>query len=967
MKRSTSRLTSILFVALSLTLASCGGEDTEIQPSGTGGAVSTAPSVPGAPANNAPQISGQPGVTAASGTLYTFGPSFSDPDGHTLAFSATGLPRWLSLNTLNGQISGTPQDIDAGQTADIILTVSDGLASASLAAFRITVAAAPVTPTPPPANNQAPIISGSPPTNVQATRAYAFRPGASDPEGAALRFSIVNKPSWAAFSTTTGELTGTPAANQAGTTSGIVITVSDGSLSASLPSFSISVSSAPANSAPQISGTPPTTVMAGTAYDFVPSASDADGQVLRFIMFNKPDWGVFDTGTGKLSGTPTIANLGTRPDVYIGVTDGIETVWMPTFDITVIDPAAAPPSTTTPSTSTPSSPNRAPVISGTPTRSVTAGTAYAFQPTATDADGQMLTFSIANKPAWAAFSTSTGRLSGTPTSANVGTYSAVTVTVSDGAASASLAPFSITVTAAGSGAPTISGIPTTSLQAGTAFSFTPSAQDPEGNTLTFSIAGKPAWASFTTATGTLSGTPASTDIGTFTGIVISVSDGTSSASLPAFAISVNAQSLPIVVQPLGYYTDLGSAPIGAWVTAYGAGFGSSGSVTLGGTAQQIVSYSDSRVVFKVSGSTGELLVGGRSLGQFRVHTGRIIEVTPADIRSRVGSWQAGDVYYLHAGTYSGVIKSDNWNFQSNFDLISSPATADRPIAFVGYPGEVATLTGSGVRPNFNLADSGGGRKANNITIANLVMVADSTCVDSGAGGSFARNAGAEGLRVVANDCTITATGNTMTGMMAFAGDNTTILGNVFRDNPARTIYNNNHAIYVALGPKNVEVAYNTLKNLKMGHVIQLHHDGVAHTYENINIHDNYLEASNPADMRGITVSNVSSASTVKIERNTLKNVGQGFSGVAIYGGVVAVKDNKFYGIQAPAILLNGMALGSSGAQSRTVTATGNRFETTNGFAAVLAAQASMSEIALSGNRYCGVTAPTQETNPLPCN
>jgi aspartate/methionine/tyrosine aminotransferase len=93
-----------------------------------------------------------------------------------------------------------------------------------------------------------------------------------------------------------------------------------------------------------------------------------------------------------------------------------------------------------------------------------------------------------------------------------------------------------------------------------------------------------------------------------------------------------------------------------------------------------------------------------------VHTGRVIEVTPADIKTKVGSWQAGDVYYLHAGTYSGVIKSDSWNFQSNFDLISSPATADRPIAFVGYPGEVATLTGAGLSPNFNLADSGGGRQ-----------------------------------------------------------------------------------------------------------------------------------------------------------------------------------------------------------------------------------------------------------------
>ena len=44
--------------------------------------------------------------------------------------------------------------------------------------------------------------------------------------------------------------------------------------------------------------------------------------------------------------------------------------------------------------------------------------AYSFQPTAKDANGDTLRFSISNKPAWATFSTTTGRLSGTPTAAS---------------------------------------------------------------------------------------------------------------------------------------------------------------------------------------------------------------------------------------------------------------------------------------------------------------------------------------------------------------------------------------------------------------------------------------------------------------------------------------------------------------------------------------------------------------------
>ena len=99
-------------------------------------------------------------------------------------------------------------------------------------------------------------------------------------------------------------------------------------------------------------------------------------------------------------------------------------------------------------TVTPDAPaNRVPTISGTPPSSVVAGQQYSFTPTAADADGDALTFSIQNKPSWASFNTSTGALAGTPTVANT-TYSNIRITVSDGKSSASTNVFSITVTAA---------------------------------------------------------------------------------------------------------------------------------------------------------------------------------------------------------------------------------------------------------------------------------------------------------------------------------------------------------------------------------------------------------------------------------------------------------------------------------------------------------------------------------------
>jgi hypothetical protein len=195
----------------------------------------------------------------------------------------------------------------------------------------------------------------------------------------------------------------------------------------------------------------------------------------------------------------------------------------------------------------PGTSNIAPVISGTPATSVVAGSAYSFQPTATDANGDRLSFSISNKPAWARFSSKTGRLSGTPGSGSVGTYSNILISVSDRKSSASLPAFSIRVDATTSSAnsgntannpPVISGSPTGSVVSGNPYSFQPTATDADGDPLTFSISGKPAWASFSGSTGRLSGTPATS--GTYSNIVISVSDGTASASLSAFSIQVQA-------------------------------------------------------------------------------------------------------------------------------------------------------------------------------------------------------------------------------------------------------------------------------------------------------------------------------------------------------------------------------------------------------------------------------------------
>jgi hypothetical protein len=95
--------------------------------------------------------------------------------------------------------------------------------------------------------------------------------------------------------------------------------------------------------------------------------------------------------------------------------------------------------------------NVAPTISGTPQAAVSAGVGYSFAPTSADANGDRVTFAIQNRPTWATFDTATGRLTGTPGAAEVGTYSNVVISASDGTASTNLPAFSIRVLAVGVG------------------------------------------------------------------------------------------------------------------------------------------------------------------------------------------------------------------------------------------------------------------------------------------------------------------------------------------------------------------------------------------------------------------------------------------------------------------------------------------------------------------------------------
>ena len=134
MNKSTRTALTLILAVASLTVAGClsSGDDDS-------GLVKSAPDDGGGSSNSAPTISGSPGTSVLMGDQYSFSPTATDPDNDPLTFSVQGKPGWLSFNSGNGALTGTPSLADVGTFTGIAVSVSDGNLSANLPQFNVDV------------------------------------------------------------------------------------------------------------------------------------------------------------------------------------------------------------------------------------------------------------------------------------------------------------------------------------------------------------------------------------------------------------------------------------------------------------------------------------------------------------------------------------------------------------------------------------------------------------------------------------------------------------------------------------------------------------------------------------------------------------------------------------------------------------------------------------------------------------
>jgi YVTN family beta-propeller protein len=240
----------------------------------------------------------------------------------------------------------------------------------------------------------------------------------------------------------------------------------------------------------------------GTAVDLAISASDPNGDALTYTASGLPAGLSINAGTGHITGTPTTA---TSYTVTVRVSDGSLQA-NARFSWTILPPDS-PPNLVNPGN-----------------QSSVQGTPVSLGLSASDPNGDTLTFSASGLPTGLGIQPSTGLITGTPTV--TGVYN-VTATVSDGTSTDSES-FTWTITG-GNVAPVVTNPGDQSGTVGAAVDLAIVASDPNpGDTLTYSASGLPAGLGINGSTGHITGTP--TISGLNDNVRVTVSDGIASGS-----------------------------------------------------------------------------------------------------------------------------------------------------------------------------------------------------------------------------------------------------------------------------------------------------------------------------------------------------------------------------------------------------------------------------------------------------
>ncbi|HTM07865.1 MAG TPA: Ig-like domain-containing protein [Verrucomicrobiae bacterium] len=406
---------------------------------------------------------------------------------------------------------------------------------------------------PPTTTNHAPVLGAIGNKTVNEGQLLQFTITATDSDGNALAFTGSSLPTGASLTDNhngTATFAWTPSFSQAGNYPNVTVTVTDNGSPPLAASGQFTITVGNINRPPVLAAIGNITMNEGQVLQFTLSATDPDGDGLSFTAANLPTGaGVTDNhnGTAVFNWTPGFTQAGNYANVTVTVTDNGTPAQSASQSFTI----------------TVGNVNRPPVLGAIGNRATGEGVLLQFTITATDPDGDGLSFAAANLPTGAGLTDNhngSATFAWTPAAGQTGNYPNVTVTVTDNGSPAQSASQSFTITVGNVNRPPVLGaIGNKTVNEGQLLSFPVSASDPDGNAIGFTAGNLPTGAALTDnhdGTAAFAWTPTFAQADNYTNVTITATDNGSPAQSASqiFTITVGNVNRPPVLGAIGNKT-----------------------------------------------------------------------------------------------------------------------------------------------------------------------------------------------------------------------------------------------------------------------------------------------------------------------------------------------------------------------------------------------------------------------------
>jgi hypothetical protein len=479
--------------------------------------------------NGAPTLDAIADRGGREGQSLGFQLSASDPNDDALTFSSENPPEGATLDPATGSFAWTPRYDQAGEYR-VTFTVTDNGAPPASASREATIVVSDV--------NRPPAVAEMRDTTIKEGDTLRLAVRADDPDGDALNVTAENMPDGAQFDPISRTFAWTPDYTHAGVYENIRFIAADDGEPLLSDTAVITIVVDERNRPPVLDPIGDKEVNEGQLLTFVVSASDPDGDGLSYDAGNLPTGAAFDGNTRTFTWRPGYHQAGNHQNIVLTVVDNGQPRMCDQEVITVSVGDV----------------NLPPALTAIGDRIVNEGDTLRFTVSASDPDGDQLTYTAGNLPTGAAFDGTTGEFFWAPEFNRAGIYPHILFSVLDDGqpAAGDQEEMGITVGEVNR-PPRLALIGNKSALEGGTLEFTITATDPDDDALNYGAANLPPGATFDAATQNFRWTPEFNQSGNYPDVLFTVTDNANppASDQEAVTITIGNTNRPPVMAPIG--------------------------------------------------------------------------------------------------------------------------------------------------------------------------------------------------------------------------------------------------------------------------------------------------------------------------------------------------------------------------------------------------------------------------------